>query len=148
MFVTKLKIVTAVALALGLLGVGCGLYLTSAAAQTPPATVQPPPVARAPVKEEDKKADAKEEKINLPTGPAPVQVLASLNKDGKLVVKSAVMGVRAFGGGGPARVGGGGVGPVPVPGPGGPGPGGQALVVQAAAVRAHGGGIAMVPAVL
>jgi RNA polymerase sigma factor (sigma-70 family) len=101
MFVTKLKIVTAVALAVGLLGVGFGLYVTRAAAQ--PATGQPArestvaaPVGapdRAPAKEEDKK---EAEKVNLPTGPAPMQVLVSLDKDGKLVVKHAVIGFRVI----------------------------------------------------
>ena len=138
MFVTKLKVVTAIALSLGLLGAGFSLYLTHASAQTPQigrATSTPAP---APAKDEEKKADGKdEEKINLPTGAAPQQVLVSLDKDGKLVVKSAMMVIRGFGGGGgggggggiglPGGPGGGGGG-IRIGGPGGapvPGPGGQ-----------------------
>ena len=94
MFVTKLKIVTSIALAVGVLGIGFGLYLTRAAAQPQPGeTTQAPATgapARAPAKEE---APKEGEKTNLPTGPAPVQVLVSLDKDGKLVVKHAAHGL-------------------------------------------------------
>src|SRR5262249_44959789 len=76
------------------------------------------------------------ENINLPTGPAPIQVLVSIDAGGKLVIKTARM---AFVPAGP---------PVPVPG-GLPGPGGgpggapagpPANPAGAADLPANGGG--------
>jgi RNA polymerase sigma factor (sigma-70 family) len=96
MLMTKVKIATAVVLTVGLLGVGWGMYQTYAAPpEAPKEVIKGPassaPAVGAPVKEDDKKDNAKEEeKINLPTGPALTQVLASLDKDGKLVVKTVV----------------------------------------------------------
>src|SRR5205085_11266381 len=78
-----------------------------------------------------------DEKINLPMGPAPVQALASLDKDGKLVIKTLNVGFtarfgpgpggalppglppRGIGGGGAGGIGGGGAGAGPGAGAGG-----------------------------
>jgi hypothetical protein len=119
MFVTKLKIATTIVLAVGLLGVGWSVYQSHAAPPEPQKEViKSPalgaPAAGAPGKEDDKKDDAKEdEKINLPTGPTPIQVLASLDKDGKLVVKTAVTYYKPVAGGALPPL------PGPVPGAGG-----------------------------
>jgi len=92
MFLSKLKIATAVVLGVGLLGIGWGIYPTRAA--TPPdenqeAASTSPSALGAPAKTGGKPAkDGQgEKKIGLPKGPAPFQVLVSL-KDGKLVVKT------------------------------------------------------------
>jgi RNA polymerase sigma factor (sigma-70 family) len=93
MFLTKLKIVTTIVLGMGLLGISWGLYPTRAAA--PPEAQQeaflpPPSEPAAEVKEGgDASKDGKDEKkVRLPKGPAPAQVLVSLDKDGKLMVKA------------------------------------------------------------
>jgi RNA polymerase sigma factor (sigma-70 family) len=138
MLMTKLKIATAVVLAVGLLGVGFGLYQTRAAAPDGKKEVDKPPAGgapavAAPAKEEEKTDDdAKDdEKINLPKGAAPIQVLASLDRDGKLVVKTAVMMFRVIGvPGGPAA-------PLPVAPPAIAPPGGAGFGGGA------GGGIAV-----
>jgi RNA polymerase sigma factor (sigma-70 family) len=88
MFMTKLKFATAIVVAMvALLGVGRGLYPTSAAA--PPdrneQVVQDPAVEKPTANGEGVK------KLTLPQGPPPMQVLVSLEKTGKLVVKSAHM---------------------------------------------------------
>jgi RNA polymerase sigma factor (sigma-70 family) len=96
MFLSKLKIATAVVLGMGLLGAGWGLYPTRAAApqaeqqETKQSTGETPV---APGKEggDPAKEGPGEKKIRLPKGPAPVQVLANLDKDGKLVVKTEQM---------------------------------------------------------
>lgn len=102
MFLTKLKLATPIVLGMGLLGVSWGLYPTRAAA--PPkgnaeSAAQATPEFAATGKEGGNPAkDGQGEiKILLPKSPAPVQVLASLSKDGKLVVKAehmVVTGVR------------------------------------------------------
>jgi RNA polymerase sigma factor (sigma-70 family) len=93
MFLTKLKIATAIVLGVGLLGISWGLYPTHAAA--PPdrkqeAAPTPSSALGAPGKQGGKPAkDGQGEKtIRLPKGPAPVQVLVRLAKDGRLVVKT------------------------------------------------------------
>jgi RNA polymerase sigma factor (sigma-70 family) len=102
MFLTKAKIVTAVVLGVGLLGIGWGLYPKAAA---PPeamqeATSSPPAEFHAPDKNraEHAKDGPGEKKIGLPKGPPPVQVVVSRTKDGKLMVKSehVLMGMRAI----------------------------------------------------
>jgi len=95
MSTTNGKLALAFVLALGLFGAGWGLYATRAAAPAPDATK---PADREPVKET---------KINLPTGPAPTQVLASIDGKGKLVLKTATAVFK------------GGVGNIFVPGNGG-----------------------------
>jgi hypothetical protein len=78
---------------MGLLGISWGLYPTRAA--TPPsdakteAALPPPSTSSEPDKEggNPSKARQGEKKIALPKGPAPVQALVSLTKDGKLTVK-------------------------------------------------------------
>jgi RNA polymerase sigma factor (sigma-70 family) len=100
MFRTKLKIAVGTALAIGMFAVGIGVYQSHA--EQPGATEKDAksiftsaPVP--PAKEEAKAEGAKDgENINLPKGSAPTQVLVSLDKDGKLVVKQAVVNVRAF----------------------------------------------------
>jgi len=102
MFLTKLKIATTIVLGMGLLGISWGLYPTRAAAPpegTQEAAPQPPSELAAPGKEggNPQKDGHGEKKKGLPKGPAPVQILASLTKDGKLVVKAenmVVTGVR------------------------------------------------------
>jgi RNA polymerase sigma factor (sigma-70 family) len=95
MFTTKVKIATAVVLGIGLLGIGWGIYPTRAAA--PPDEEQQAAPAPAsglgtPAKEMGAAKDGPgEKKIGLPKGPPPIQVLVSLTKDGKLVVKMAHM---------------------------------------------------------
>jgi hypothetical protein len=122
MFLSKVKIATAVALSVALVGIGFGVYQTHASAAQRASKEGKGPVATpgAPVKEDKKAEDAKdEEKINLPTGPAPMQVLASLDKDGKLVIKTAGFFINALPGPMPLPRG----GALPAPG----GPGGNAL---------------------
>ncbi len=96
MFLTKLKTVSAVVLAVGFLTGAVGLCLTqpTAAPAAQDTRTAPPVKVEAPAP------------TGLPTGPAPVQGLATLNADGKLTVKAPVPVVRAMGGvvgpGGPA----------------------------------------------
>jgi RNA polymerase sigma factor (sigma-70 family) len=98
MSLSKLKLVLAVVLAVGLIGAGWRAYYTQAAPVGNKANKVTPDGTRA----KGEPANG-EEKINLPKGPAPIQVLASIDKDGKLVIKMAIMTLRAggFGGGGP-----------------------------------------------
>ncbi|HEY1861009.1 MAG TPA: RNA polymerase sigma factor [Gemmataceae bacterium] len=156
MLMTKLKIGTAVVLAVGLLGVGVGvgLYQSRAAALDEQKEIVKDPAdgggsaAGAPAKDDKKpEGDADdEEKINLPKGAAPVQVLASLDKDGKLVVKVALTSVQysvplapGIGGGAPgARP----VAPPAAAGAGGKGGGGAG----GGGAGGPGGGIAAAPA--
>ena len=118
MFLTKLKITTAIVLGIGLLGISWGLHSIRAAA--PPEAEQEaaspsPSEIAVPSKKENKpaKAGLNEKKAGLPKGPPPVQVLVSLTKDGKLMVKAehiVALGVR--------------VPPLPIdPGPEHPNPG-------------------------
>jgi RNA polymerase sigma factor (sigma-70 family) len=93
MFLSKLKIATAIVLGVGLLGIGWGIYPTRAAAppdENQEAASTSPSALGAPAKTGGKPAkDGQgEKKVGLPKGPAPVQVLVSLTKDGKLVVKT------------------------------------------------------------
>jgi RNA polymerase sigma factor (sigma-70 family) len=135
MSISKLKVVFA-ALAVGLVGIGLGVSSWGADDSAP----QPQPPAQGAGGGGGVQAPAPE-KINLPSGPAPVQVLASIDADGKLVIKRAVMQAPAlpapgagFPGlpGGPAPGGGGGAG---APGAGAPGAG-----APGAGVGAPGGG--------
>jgi RNA polymerase sigma factor (sigma-70 family) len=115
MFLSKVKLGLALVLAAGLLVAGRGICYTPAAGEpvkaagsrTAPAVGTPAvqaPAADAPKQEE--------EKINLPRTPAPIQVLARIAPDGKLVIKM-VGGhtIRLFnpGGPGPLRPGPGGL---------------------------------------
>jgi RNA polymerase sigma factor (sigma-70 family) len=96
MFMTKLKTVSAVLVAVGFLAIGAAISLTQPAAT---------PAAQDP-REGAPKADAP---AKLPTGMPPVQALVSLTEDGKLTVKSKGMVFKAAGGfGGPPGAGGGG----------------------------------------
>jgi RNA polymerase sigma factor (sigma-70 family) len=114
MGMNKVKMAVTLALAIGLIGAGWGVYTTHA---EPPAATEGNKAA--PATPEPAKTD---EKINLPTSPAPVQVLASIDKDGKLVIKTVVVGFRAQGGAVGAGIGGPVGGPVilPAPAPGNP----------------------------
>jgi RNA polymerase sigma factor (sigma-70 family) len=96
MLTTKVKVATAIVLGIGLLGIGWGIYPTRAAG--PPDDKQeaaPAPAAESgtPAKEVGKPAKdgPGKQKIGLPNGPPPIQVLVNLTKDGKLVVKMAHM---------------------------------------------------------
>jgi RNA polymerase sigma factor (sigma-70 family) len=92
MFLAKLKIATTIVLSMGLLGISWGLYPTRAAMPNEAeqeAAPQPPSASSATDKEggNPSKKGQDEEKIALPKGPAPVQAVVSLSKDGKLTVK-------------------------------------------------------------
>ena len=98
MSLTGLKVVAPLVLAVALIGGGTGVYQSRAGSPEGPGEVVKAPAGGAsavavPAKEDNKPAtdDPKDdEKINLPKGPTPVQVLARLDADGKLVVKTAV----------------------------------------------------------
>ncbi len=99
MFRTKLKIAVGTALAIGMLAVGVGVYQSHA--EQPggaPEKGAKDFFASAPVPKDEAKTEGVKggESINLPKGSAPIQVLVSLDKDGKLVVKQAVSTIRAF----------------------------------------------------
>jgi Sigma-70, region 4 len=87
---SKIKIALAVLLAVSLLGAGWGVY--SSGADDSPKQI-PPPAAAVGGGGGGAQAPAAE-KFNLPSGPAPVQVLASIDPDGKLLIKRALMMVR------------------------------------------------------
>jgi RNA polymerase sigma factor (sigma-70 family) len=117
MFLSKVKLGLALVLAVGVLVAGWGICFTPAADEPAKAAGNrpAPPVAAPAAEAPAPAAPAKEEeKINLPKTPAPIQVLASIAPDGKLLIKMVPQLFRAFGGG---------FGPGPVPGPGGPGGG-------------------------
>jgi RNA polymerase sigma factor (sigma-70 family) len=83
MCVSKIKLGLAVALAVGLLGAGWGVYQTRAEDGPPRgAAVGQAVPAGGPAKGEAK--------LDLPTTPPPIQVLASIDRDGKLVIKTAM----------------------------------------------------------
>ncbi len=146
MAMSKLKLMLAALLAVGLLGTGWSVYSSGAADN--PKQLRPPPQAgggggggiggQAPA----------QEKINLPSGPTPVQVLASIDQEGKLVIKRALTAGRPVNGpgvgpGGPPAAPpapGGGVPGLPggPGGVGGPGGGGRGLGGAGAAPAAAG----------
>jgi hypothetical protein len=87
---------TTIVLGISLLGISWGLYPTRAA--EPPEAKQeadprPPSELVVPSKEggNPTKDRQSEKKVGLPKGPAPVQVLVSLTKDGKFMVKAEHM---------------------------------------------------------
>jgi RNA polymerase sigma factor (sigma-70 family) len=82
MVLSKTKLILWAALAVGLTAAGWSVYRAQAA---DPAQ---PPVAQAGQRAQG--APAKKEKVELATSPAPVQVLASLDKNKKLVIKTNV----------------------------------------------------------
>ena len=98
MSLSRLKVVAPLVLAVALIGGGTGVYQSLAGSPEGPGEVVKAPAngvstVAGSAKEDNKPAadDAKDdEKINLPRGPTPVQVLAQLDSDGKLVVKTAV----------------------------------------------------------
>ena len=65
MFVTKLKIVTSIALTMGVLGIGFGLYLTRAAAQPQPGETTLAPAPGAPVRCRPRKKLRKRERKSI-----------------------------------------------------------------------------------
>jgi hypothetical protein len=87
MGVSKRKVILATLLAIGMLAAGWGVYQGRADDTAPPTVNPSEPAKAAPASAKPAKLA---EKINLPTGPAPIQVLASVNSDGKLVIKTAV----------------------------------------------------------
>jgi RNA polymerase sigma factor (sigma-70 family) len=152
MLMNKVKLALSAALAIGLIGTGIGAYRMYAADDpagkkevNKPAIAPGGPAVGAPAKEDSKdgKDDKDDEKINLPKGPGPVQVLASMDKDGKLVIKTAVTFYRI-----PAGPPGGAVPPAPIlpapPAGGGPGP---AVVPVPPPAGGAGGGAAGAPVV-
>jgi hypothetical protein len=133
MFLTRLKIAIAVLLGVGLLGIGWGLYPTHAAASPdgkPGVAPAPASGSGTPAQEVGRPAKdgTGEKKISLPKGPPPVQVLVSLAKSGKLVVKTtSLLGLGMGPGPAPKLPAGlpppapggprfGGIGPMPAPG--------------------------------
>jgi RNA polymerase sigma factor (sigma-70 family) len=86
MRLSQVKLALIVTLAVGLIGLGWGVFQTRAAAPVKEGETVAGPAIAAPVPNVPAKDDAR---INLPKGPAPVQVLASIDKDGKLVIKTA-----------------------------------------------------------
>ena len=106
MCMSQVKRAFAVLLAVGLLGAGWGVYQGRAAEDPSKAkSIKGGPAVGAPgfggwIQGGNK--------LNLPTGPAPTQVLASIGKDGKLVIKTATVVFRGV------------PGPVPVPAPAAP----------------------------
>jgi RNA polymerase sigma factor (sigma-70 family) len=129
MFMTRLKIATAVLLGVGLLGIGWGLYPTRAAASPdgkPEVAPAPALVAGAPAGEvgTNTKDGPGEKKVSLPQGLPPVQVLVRLAKNGKLVVKTtSLMGLGMGPGAAPKLPAG-----LPPPVPGAPKLGGIGLM--------------------
>jgi hypothetical protein len=102
MLLTKLKIAAPIVLGMGLLGIGWGLCLSRAAAPPSEASEVTPAPQEPITQHADATSNALEEgkpakdgpgekKVRLPKGPAPVQVLVSWDKDGKLVVKAEQM---------------------------------------------------------
>jgi RNA polymerase sigma factor (sigma-70 family) len=89
MGVSKRKVILATLLAIGMVAAGWGVYQGRADDTAPPTVNPSEPAIAAPAPASPAKPA---EKINLPTGPAPIQVLASVNSDGKLVIKTAAMG--------------------------------------------------------
>lgn len=89
MFMTKLKIAATMVLVASLFGVGWGAYEMQAAEQPGPAkeVVEKP----ASGKTGDKGVTPGEKPGLLPSGPAPIQVLLSLTKDGKIRVQRGVL---------------------------------------------------------
>jgi RNA polymerase sigma factor (sigma-70 family) len=105
MSLTGLKVIVPLVLAGALIGGGTGVYQSRAGTSEVPGEVVKAPaddasaVAGSP-KEDDKPVagdPTDEEKINLPKGPTPVQVLARLDAGGNLVVKTAVPTVKRVG---------------------------------------------------
>jgi RNA polymerase sigma factor (sigma-70 family) len=115
MFVSKCQPALAVVLAVGLLGAGWGVYQTRADDPAGKEGNKPAPA---------EKAVGAREKLDLPDGSPPVQVLASIDRTGKLVIKSKVIAVA--GGVGMQQARQGGPGGIQV---GGGAPGGGAIVV-------------------
>ncbi len=104
MALSRLKVVAPLVLAVALIGGGTGVYQSSAGSREGSGEVVKAPAGASAVavsaKEDNKPAtdDPKDdEKINLPKGPTPVQVLARLDVDGKLVVKTAVPTLKRVG---------------------------------------------------
>jgi RNA polymerase sigma factor (sigma-70 family) len=94
MFMSKLKVPLGLVLAFGLMTLGWSAYHGTRAADDPPAAKE---LAKAPAPEaKDESAD---DDIDLPVGTPLTQVRVRLDKNGKLVVKSAVRNGTRLGGG-------------------------------------------------
>jgi RNA polymerase sigma factor (sigma-70 family) len=86
MFRSKLKIATAVVVALGVISISIGTYSTQITAAREPEEVKK--ASSVPENNGKKRgSSSEEEKLTLPTGSPPIQVLASLDKDGKLAIR-------------------------------------------------------------
>jgi len=108
MWKTKVKRVLAIVLTLGMIGVGCGTYFAEAAPL--PKEVKAPAPESLPTSKD-------KPNFGLPLNAGPTQVLASIDKDGKLVIKKVVTTIKNFAmpkgpGAIPGAPPGGGLGPV------------------------------------
>jgi RNA polymerase sigma factor (sigma-70 family) len=88
MLMSKLKLPVGLVLALGLMTLGWGAYQGTRAAGDPPAAKEVAKAAPAP--EPAAKDDAEDDDIDLPAGAPLTQVRVRLDKNGKLVVKTAM----------------------------------------------------------
>jgi RNA polymerase sigma factor (sigma-70 family) len=91
MCMSQVKRVFAVVLAVGLMGAGWGVYQSRAEDPSKAKLNRAGPAVGDPKFGGHIKGG---DKLNLPTTPAPTQVLASIDKDGKLVIKTARVGFR------------------------------------------------------
>ena len=98
MSTSNFKKAFALLVAIGMFGTGWSVFRSEAVPQDKPVEKPKPDTKDKPVekvnpepKTPPKEGRLKEESINLPKTQAPTQVLASIDKDGKLVVKMAVM---------------------------------------------------------
>jgi RNA polymerase sigma factor (sigma-70 family) len=87
MFMSKLKVPLGLVLAFGLMTLGWSAYDGTLAADDPPAAKE---LAKAPAPEPSAKDDSADDDVDLPVGTPLTQVRVRLDKNGKLVVKSAV----------------------------------------------------------
>ena len=89
MLISKFKVALGLVVAFGLMTVGWGAYQSTRAAEDSP---PPKEVVKAPAPETPD--DAKDDDVDLPTGPALTQVRVRIDKEGRLVVKTASRGLQ------------------------------------------------------
>jgi RNA polymerase sigma factor (sigma-70 family) len=87
MLMSKLKVPLGLVLAFGLMTLGWGAYHGTRAADDPPSAKE---LAKAPAPEASAKDDSADDDIDLPAGTPLTQVRVRLDKNGKLVVKTAI----------------------------------------------------------
>jgi RNA polymerase sigma factor (sigma-70 family) len=106
MLMSKLKVPLGLILAVGLVTLGWGAYHGTRAADDPPPPAKV--LAKAPAPEDRAKDDSADDDVDLPVGTPLTQVRVRLDKNGKLVVKTAIRenwGGRMMPGAGGAGVG-------------------------------------------